>query len=95
MNNVNKKNTVELLNYFDVWGNEIDGWEINDQTRHELEVDFNLSETSEQDLLDWLIEIGFLKCYVQLSDLEFSWENARYVEIFESRDDYPLCAILA
>ena len=93
MNNANKNNTIELLNYFDVWGNEIDGWTVNNQTRHLFEVDLHLSEMSDRYILDWLIEIGFLKCTVQLSDLEIRCEDSRFVEIFEARNSYPLCAI--
>ena len=48
-----------LVNYFDVWGNEKDGWEINNQC---VEFDdLHISEdATEKNILDFLVMLGFL-----------------------------------
>ena len=51
--------TYTLVNYFDVWGNEEDGWDVNDccvEREHiPFRANFELSE-----VLDWLVENKFL-----------------------------------
>lgn len=48
-----------LVNYFDVWGNAKDGWEVNNQC-----VEFDdlviTDDATEKDILKYLVSIGFL-----------------------------------
>lgn len=52
--------TFTLINYFDVWGNEKEGYEINNQC---IECDdlIILDDASDKDILNYLKDSGYLK----------------------------------
>ena len=57
----------QLVDYFDVWGNSKEGYEINDQrVINIVELPDNASD---QDFLDTAIEEGIIKKGVNLSDI--------------------------
>ena len=48
----------ELVNYFDVWGNEEEGYEVNDSCIEDnLEI---ADDMSDSDIVDLLCELGYL-----------------------------------
>ena len=49
-----------LINYFDVWGNEKDGYEVNNQC---VEFDdlYIADDATDKDILNYLKDTGFLK----------------------------------
>lgn len=51
--------TYTLYNYFDVWGNEIDGYEVNNW---DILFDdwYITNDATKQDILDYLYENGYL-----------------------------------
>lgn len=52
--------TWTLIDYFDVWGNAEDGWEVNNQC--EICNDLNITDdASEDDIIDYFIENGYLR----------------------------------
>ena len=48
-----------LINYFDVWGNEKDGWDINN-CRVEFSDLVIADDATNKEILNYLKEIGFL-----------------------------------
>lgn len=48
-----------LINYFDVWGNEEDGYEVNDLCVEETGI-FIADDSTDQQVLNLLVRIGFL-----------------------------------
>lgn len=48
-----------LINYFDVWGNEEDGYEVNDLCVEETGI-FIADNSTDQQVLNLLVRIGFL-----------------------------------
>ena len=49
-----KVNHYKLIDYFDVWGNATDGWEVNDITT--VEDDIILAEDlTDEEIIDFLI----------------------------------------
>lgn len=48
-----------LINYFDVWGNEKEGWEVNNQCEEFNDLVISLDAT-EKEILNYLKSIGFL-----------------------------------
>ena len=82
---------VKLVNYFDVWGNEEEGWEINNLCN---EGDIELPEEhTNADILAALIEIDFLKDTVTEEMIRFDDLFDFGVELYEAANDYPLCRI--
>jgi hypothetical protein len=86
----------KLINYFDVWGNKRDGWEINNQCYFneygEKDSIFHIeNDATKKEILNYLVSIGFLntsdmrKLYVD----EFSSDM---IEIYERKGMKPLCA---
>ena len=87
-----KVNKYKLVDYFDVWGNAKDGWEVNDLTSYydTDETCLRISEdATDEEIIDYLIQIGYLKpeakekVYLDSYDIEV-------FEIFETEDNYPV-----
>jgi len=74
----------------DVWGNEEDGYEVNDVYKGDIfEVPTNYNEN---DIFDLLKSQGFLKNYVQKDDIEIDM-NEDFTEIFDALSGEPLWQI--
>ena len=87
-----KVNKYKIVDYFDVWGNPIDGWEVNNLTSYydTDETCLRISEdATDEEIIDFLIQIGYLlpiakeTVYLESQDNEF-------IEIVEKKYDYPL-----
>ena len=86
------KNTWQLVNYFDVWGNNEDGFWVNNSC---IEFsDLYISEDStNQDIINYLIEIGFLNEGIKTEDL-FIDNSGDYIEFFVAENLYPICRLV-
>ena len=56
---MSKAKTFTLINFFDVWGNKRDGWEVNNQC---IEFDDLIisDDATDKQIISYLKEIGFL-----------------------------------
>lgn len=77
-----------LVDYFDVVGNEENGWEVNNLAVVEEEIYLD-EEISEAELLKFLKRIGWMKKHVRLNMVEFEWSDG-IVEISERKSSRPL-----
>lgn len=79
-----------LINYFDVWGNKEDGWEVNNQC---VEFDdlYLTDDCSNKELLNYLKERGFLTTsdMRRLEVIDFG----ELIEINERKSQKPLYAL--
>ena len=83
-----KVNHYKLIDYFDVWGNEEDGWEVNDLTT--VEEDIVIAEDStDEEIIDFLIQIEYLKPEARENVHLESYDN-EMIEIIQTKDDYPI-----
>ena len=83
-----KVNHYKLINYFDVLGNPIDGWEVNDLTT--VEEDIVIAEDStDEEIIDFLIQIEYLKPEARENVHLESYDN-EMIEIVQTKDDYPI-----
>lgn len=83
-----KVNHYKLIDYFDVWGNEEDGWEVNDLTT--VEEDIVIAEdSSDEEIIDFLIQIEYLKPEAKGNVYLESYDN-EFIEIVQTKDDYPI-----
>lgn len=77
-----------LVNYFDVWGNEKEGYEINNLC-NEVEGITITDDATEKDILKYLVQIGFLttsdrrKVRIDTTD----WDM---MEIYAVKGNYPI-----
>lgn len=77
----------------DVWGNQKDGFEVNDRSKQgEYKVPCDFGTWSDEQLVRWLKDYGFIRKGVHRSSLSFDGDDLTiYVE--QSRDSYPLYQI--
>lgn len=78
---------VRLVNYFDVWGNEVDGWQVNDLC---AEWERHVPDLEDATLLQLLVAEGFLRHDVGLDQVEFIFIGPEMVEIEQTADGLPL-----
>ena len=87
-----KVNKYKLVDYIDVWGNPIDGWEVNNLTSYYDTDDTCLrisEDATDEEIIDFLIQIEYLKPESKnLVHLE-SYDN-EMIEIVHTADDYPI-----
>ena len=85
-------NHYKLIDYFDVWGNAEDGWEVNNLTSYYDTDDTCLriaEDATDEEIIELLIQIGYLKPEAkELVHLE-SYDN-EMIEIVQTDNDYPI-----
>ncbi len=84
-------NTYTLINYFDVWGNSRDGWEVNDQCIEfdDLIID---DDANDQDILHYLKDIGFLVT-TDRRRLEVV-DDGTTIEVYQKKGMKPICGLI-
>ena len=83
-----KVNHYRLIDYFDVWGNATDGWEVNNLTCVEDDISL-LEDSTNEEIINFLILIGYLKSEAKGNIYLESYDN-EIIEIVQTKDDYPL-----
>lgn len=80
----------KLYDYFDVWGNEDDGWEINNLCCVEDEIMISTDSSDEeilQNLLKWGYMSGYKKDEIEIEDL------GEIIDFFLKENLYPLMSL--
>ena len=84
-------NHYRLINYFDVWGNVDDGFEVNNQC-----VEFDdlviVGDLTDQELVDYLFGIGFFTTN-DLSKFDIHAWDSDFIEFFVEETGEPLCRL--
>ena len=82
------KQTFTIVNYFDVWGSQEDGWQVNDAaTRGTVEL---AEEDDDAAVLAALIAVGCISDHITLENVKFEWEDVGFCEIYARETDEPL-----
>lgn len=82
--------TYTLINYFDVWGNEEDGYEVNNQCI-EVEDVVIADDATDQDIIDYLFNNEYLRDDdVSLYEIE---DNGDFIEIYVKETMMPLYSL--
>ena len=79
-----------LSDYFDVWGNPRDGFEVNNMCYRFFKAPAGILD-SRKSCLQALKRIGFLKKSVRENSI--SWEEMDSGYILADRKGYPVCAL--
>jgi hypothetical protein len=83
-------NKWKLIDYFDVWGNEVDGYEVNNLCEAgSIELGDHFTDN---DILSGLIEVGYFKESVTLDMLAIE-DCFPFVELYNAKTMEPLCRI--
>jgi NADH/NAD ratio-sensing transcriptional regulator Rex len=80
----------ELINYFDVWGNKKDGYEVNNLCS-EGEIELK-EDATHKDMIKAMKEHGFLAKHVRSNMIDV-WDDGEMVEFYVKRDQRPLCRL--
>ena len=82
----------DLYNYFDVWGNTEDGWEVNNLCK-EFEDLVITDDATDQDIINCLYDIEFINTNdLSLFEIE---DMGEMIEISEKETQKPLCSFRA
>lgn len=83
--------TWTLINYFDVWGNKKEGFEINNQC---IEFDdLYIDDTStKKEIIKYLKSINFLSKHADLRTIIIEDHGDRY-ELYERKTQRPICCL--
>jgi hypothetical protein len=79
---------TQIINYFDVWGNETDGFDVNDVSlfgRFEIEKEWE----DNSELLEWLKSVDFIQDHAELADIRIEWNDGN-IELTEEKSGMPL-----
>jgi len=80
-----------LVNYFDVWGNQEDGYEVNNLcTEGEIELSDN---PTKEEIVSALIAFGFFNESVTPDMIELPHGIDSHTEIVESATGRPICRL--
>ena len=79
---------LRLINYFDVWGNKKDGWDVNNACMEWDDV--WTCDLDDKTLLKILKNTDFLQKHVRINQIDFEWVNPEICEISARKSHYPL-----
>lgn len=83
-------NHYKLIDYFDVWGNAEDGWEVNNLTTVEDDIVITEDATDEE-IIDLLERIGYLTEEANRNEAVYlDSQDDMIIEIIAEEDDYPI-----
>ena len=80
---------LEVTDFFDVWGNKKDGWEVNNQCHDYYKV--RKMELTRKSVLRFLKRIDFIKKTVRIDSIK--WEEMDSGYILNTREYCPVCII--
>ena len=80
--------SYSLINYFDVWGNEKDGWEVNNLCTEETGIIIT-NDATDKEILNFLVRIGFLTTS-DMRKVRIDTSNFDMMEIYAVKGMKPL-----
>ena len=83
-------NTYTLINYFDVWGNAEDGYEVNNQCVEADDVVIT-EDATDEDIIDFLYQNEYVK--VSDPDGYYIENQGDFIEIYDSSTMEPLFSL--
>lgn len=78
-----------LIDYYDVWGNSEEGFEVNNLMRFDNYIDI-AENASDDDIIQGLINKGYL---TENRDYTVYADDDTFMEIFLTENYYPVCAL--
>ncbi len=82
--------TYTLINYFDVWGNEEDGYEVNNQSVEADDVVIT-DDATDQDIINFLFQHEYVTDDdISLYEIE---NNGDFIEIYVKETMMPLYSL--
>lgn len=89
--NANGTDKYRLVDYFDVWGNEEDGFEVNNLAVIEDGITIS-DDATEQDILDLLYNMEYLNTK-DPSKINVEMFDPDMIELFDAKTECPICRL--
>lgn len=80
-----------LINYFDVWYNQEEGWWVNDQCQEGDPITIT-DDATDEDIINYLYNIKFFNTN-DMSKFRVD-QSSETIEIYDAEDDRPLCGLI-
>ena len=80
-----------LIDYFDVWGNDVEGYEVNNLCKTDIYINIE-EEDNDVDILVKLVESGYFLPNA-VKKVEVEWLEESYIEFYEKNNYMPLCRL--
>ena len=81
----------QLVDYFDVWGNPEDGFEVNNLAR--LDIITISDDSTDREIFDYLKNsVGYFNPNVKFRDVEI-WNDGDMIEFSNAETGEPLCRL--
>lgn len=77
-----------LINYFDVWGNAKDGYEVNNLCTEKTGITI-ADDATDKEILNYLMQIGFLATS-DMRKVKIDTSDFNMMEIYAVKGMYPL-----
>lgn len=84
-----KGRQYKLVDYFDVWGNAEDGWEVNNLCTVEENI-FISDDSTNAELISLLKNINYLGNEATIENVRVEWINETFCELFQTYNEMPL-----
>jgi hypothetical protein len=85
---------VKVINYFDVWGNKKDGWEINNMCEEYSDELIQLHEhATSKEAFQLLKSVGFLSSTTRINQVDIEDLHDFGFEFHQRKDGKPICRI--
>jgi hypothetical protein len=94
MNTTTKQQFKYVIVTADVWGNEIDGFTVNDYLATGLSFHLDYLNTSEQEILKKIIKTGYFMSSASLQDLNITFEDEDNIYIDDKDNGQPICKLM-
>lgn len=86
-----KKIVFGVVDY-DVWGNEVDGWEVNTIYRTDFKIPYEKTFIK-NNIIDALKECDYLKQTVTYDDIDVEWLDNAMIELTQASNYQPICRL--
>ena len=95
-----EKKEFVIVNYFDVWGNARDGWEVNNQCRESRHIFLDMNAEGGElklNIQNELKRINFFHARVRRTQWTIDWNcsDDSCLEIEQVKDGCPICRLEA
>ena len=78
----------QVVDYYDVWGNETDGWDVNGISREDCYIVLVFDNTDDE-VVEKLIEVGYL-CSDAIDHVNIDWLDDTMIELTVKENGFPL-----
>lgn len=78
----------QVVDYYDVWGNETDGWDVNGVSREDYYIDLVFDNTDDE-IIEKLVEVRYLSVDA-VDHVNVDWLDDTMIELTVKEDGFPL-----